>query len=79
MASVASHSKKYNGDQQQVDISGLNLNGQNSHGIGYVEEPPKMSMVREKLLEEARRALNAESGKKGVSIVVIGTYCLSQV
>lgn len=69
-------SKKYNMDQQQLDISGLNLNGQNSHATTEcAEEPPKISMARENLLEEAKRALDVEdeNGKKGVSIVVIGT------
>ena len=80
MASVASLSKKHNLDQQQLDISGLNLNGQNSDATECVE-PPKMSMAREKLLEEAKRALSVEgeNGKKGVSMVVIGTRFLSQI
>ena len=81
VASVASPSNKYNGDQPQLDISGLNLNGQNSDATDCVEEPPKVSMAREKLLEEAKRALNVEgeNGRKGVSIVVIGMHFLSQV
>jgi elongation factor 1 alpha-like protein len=41
-----------------------------------VEEPPKVSMAREKVLEEARRALEAEEGRKGISIVVIGNVLL---
>jgi elongation factor 1 alpha-like protein len=75
VASVASRSKKQNVDQQQLDISGLNLNGQNFDATECVEEPPKMSMAREKLLEEAKQALSVEggNGKKGVSMVVIGT------
>lgn len=79
--SVASPSKKHNVDQQQLDISGLNLGGQNSDVTEYVEEPPKMSMAREKLLEEAKRALSVEGEnvKKGVSMVVIGTHFLSQI
>lgn len=74
VASVASPSKKYNVDQQQLDISGLNLKGQNSDATECVEEPPKMTMAREILLEEAKQALNVEgeNGKKGVSMVVIG-------
>ena len=80
-ASVASPSKKHNVDQQQLDISGLNLNGLNSNVTECVEEPPKMSMAREKLLEEAKRALSAEveNCKKGVSMVVIGTHFLSHI
>ena len=81
VASVASSSKKYSGDQQLLDISGLNLNEQNSHATEYVEEPPKISMARENVLEEAKRALSVEgdNGKKGVSIVVIGMHFLSQI
>ena len=81
VASVVSPSKKHNVDQQQLDISGLNLNGQNSDVTECVEEPPKMSMAREKLLEEANRALSLESenSKKGVSMVVIGARFLSQI
>ena len=78
---VASTSKKHNVDQQQLDISGLNLNGQNSDVTECVEEPPKMSMAREKLLEEAKQALSVEgeNGKKGVSMVVIGTHFFIQI
>ena len=74
-ACVASPSKKRNVDQQQLDNFGLNL-GQNSDATECVEEPPKMSMAREKLLEEAKRSLSVEgeNGKKGVSMVVIGTH-----
>jgi elongation factor 1 alpha-like protein len=81
VASFASPSKKHNVDQQQLDISGLNLSGQNFDATKCVEEPPKMSMAQEKLLEEAKRALSAESenGRKGVSMVVIGTHFLSQI
>ena len=81
VVSAVSPSKKHNVDQQQLDISGLNLNGQNSDATECVEEPPKMSMAREKLLEEAKRALSVEgeNGKKGVSMVVIGTHFLGQI
>ena len=77
---LAPPSKTLNVDQQQLDLSGLNLNGQNSDVTECVEEPPKMSMVREKLLEAAKRALwvEGENGKKGVSMVVIGAHFLSQ-
>ena len=61
---------------QQLDISGLNLNEKNSDATECVQEPPKISLAREKLLEEAKRVLGVEgeNGKKGVSIVVIGTH-----
>ncbi|EJD01254.1 uncharacterized protein FOMMEDRAFT_89743, partial [Fomitiporia mediterranea MF3/22] len=59
-------------DQQALDISSLNLDS------GDVDEqvsepPPKISLAREKVLEEARKALDA-SPKKAVSLVVIGKY-----
>ena len=81
VSSLASPSKKHDVDQQQLDISGLNLNGQNSDVTECVEEPPKMSMARENLLEEAKRALSVEGEncKKGVSMVVIGTDSLSRI
>ena len=37
------------------------------------EPPPKMSLAREKVLEEARKELDA-SAKKAVNLVVIGEY-----
>jgi elongation factor 1 alpha-like protein len=60
-------------DTQQLDIAGLNL--QSKEGSPVVEEPPpKLSMAREKVLEEARKVIGANNagGKKPVSIVVIG-------
>ncbi|KAF4602370.1 Hsp70 suppressor, GTPase facilitates ribosomal subunit dissociation [Pleurotus pulmonarius] len=58
-------------DQRQLDLSGLNL-GPKDDTPSVAEEPPKMSFAREKLLEEAKKALDAENVKKGVSLVVIG-------
>lgn len=55
---------------------GLNLNGTLA---GTTEEPPKVSMAREKVLEEAKRVLEAEEGKKGISIVVIGDFFISSL
>lgn len=62
-------------DQQQLDISGLNLNDTLTTKEP-VEEPPKVSMAREKVLEEAKRALEVDKGKKMISIVVIGDIFL---
>jgi hypothetical protein len=59
-------------DQQQLDITGLNLNDTLTGKRQVAEEPPKVNMAREKVLEEAKRALEADEGKKGISIVVIG-------
>lgn len=81
IASIASSgastpSRKNTTDQQQLDISGLNLTSTLTEKKQVVEEPPKVSMAREKVLEEARRALEAEEGRKGISIVVIGNVLL---
>jgi elongation factor 1 alpha-like protein len=61
-------------DQHHIDIIGLNLYSDN--GGEAVEEPPKLNFVKEKLLEEAKRAIEAqgENQKRGVSLVVIGEF-----
>lgn len=44
-----------------------------------MEEPPKMALAREKVIEEAKKKLEArgDTDKRGVSLVVIGkTRCL---
>ncbi|KAL1732735.1 P-loop containing nucleoside triphosphate hydrolase protein [Schizophyllum commune] len=58
--------------QQQLDLSGLNIGEKEEKPVD--EPPPKAVFAREKLLEEARRAIEAEEarGKKAVSLVVIG-------
>lgn len=59
-------------DQRDLDMSGLNLKDEDE-GPVVDEEPPKITIAREKLLEEARKALEAsENGKRAVSLVVIG-------
>lgn len=60
-------------DQQEMDMSALNLKD-DSERVVSIEEAPKITIAREKVLEEARRALDAENrtGKKSISIVVIG-------
>lgn len=57
-------------DQQAIDISSLNLDTKDAEDVVY-EPPPKISLARERVLEEARKALET-SGKKAVSLVVIG-------
>lgn len=57
-------------DQQQLDVSGLNLEEKESSAV--VEELPKMTFAREKLLEEVKRINDAQDERKGVSVVVIG-------
>jgi hypothetical protein len=58
-------------EQRNIDVSAL--------GLGVEEkspdqdEPPRMALAREKVLEEAAKALEAEcKGQAGVSLVVIG-------
>lgn len=63
-------------DQQQLDMAGLNLNDTLTRKKQDTEEPPKVNMAKEKVLEEAKRALEADEGKKGISIVVIGDIFL---
>ncbi|KAJ3829072.1 EF Tu GTP binding domain-containing protein [Lentinula raphanica] len=59
-------------DQRMLDLSALNLTGEQTEVV--VEEVPKASFAREKLLEEAKKAIEAEGKerKKEVSLVVIG-------
>lgn len=58
-------------DQGIIDIAGLNLDIDEQQQEDD-EPPPKMSIAREKVLEEALRRLEAE--KKCVSLVVIGMF-----
>jgi elongation factor 1 alpha-like protein len=57
------------------------LNSETAAAVVVDEPPPKVSFAREALLEEARRAIEVsdKTGKKGVSIVVIGMYELTLV
>ena len=48
----------------------MNLNDNETNEV--VEEAPKLSLAKEKVLEEAKRVLDREGEKKGISIVVIG-------
>lgn len=58
-------------DQQLLDLAGLNLQVEEPQ---IIEEIPKVTLAREKLLEEVAKALytGTEGGKKGVNLVVIG-------
>ncbi|PSR73485.1 hypothetical protein PHLCEN_2v10777 [Hermanssonia centrifuga] len=58
--------------QQQLDISALNLDTPEGTETPPDEPPPKITIAREKVLEEARKALEGTGDKKGVSLVVIG-------
>ncbi len=61
-------------DQRALDLSALNLTSNDE----YVptEEPPKVVLAREKVLEEARKALERQQASdfKLVSLVVIGMF-----
>lgn len=63
-------------DPRHLDLSALNIAPRDETGDDFSEEPPKMSFAREKLMEEAKRVIEAdnENTKKGVSLVVIGMY-----
>lgn len=74
-ASGASTPIRFGGgiDQRQIDMSALNISSIDDEENVY-EEPPKMALAREKVIEEARKVLDArgEADKRGVSLVVIG-------
>ena len=59
-------------DQQLLDLAGLNLQVEEPQIVE--EEIPKVTLAREKLLEEVSKALRAgvAGGKKGINLVVIG-------
>ena len=58
-------------EQQNVDVSALGLGVEEKSPVQ--EEPPRMALAKDKILEEAAKALEAESkGQAGVSLVVIG-------
>ena len=65
-------------EQQNIDVSALGLGVEEMSPIQ--DEPPRMALARERALEEAAKALEAESkGQAGVSLVVIGEsnpWCL---
>ncbi len=57
-------------DARALDLSGLNIGAQEEAPV-VDEPPPKMTIAREKVLEEATKALEKDQ-KKNVSLVVIG-------
>ncbi|CAL1701559.1 unnamed protein product [Somion occarium] len=57
-------------DIRQLDLAGLNLDDETVLPID--EPPPKITVAREKVLEEARKQLEGNADKKTVSLVVIG-------
>lgn len=61
-------------DHMLLDLSAANLQPREDDSPRLEEPPPRVAIEREKLLEEARRELQAsgQGAKKGVSLVVIG-------
>ncbi len=58
-------------EQRNIDVSALGLGVEEKSPVQ--DEPPRMALAREKVLEEAVKALEAErKGQAGVSLVVIG-------
>lgn len=66
-------------DQQLLDLAGLNLRVEDQQVVE--EEIPRVSLVREKLLEEVVKALQTamESGEKSLNLVVIGNVSTSDL
>ncbi|EEB87351.1 hypothetical protein MPER_15317, partial [Moniliophthora perniciosa FA553] len=58
-------------DQRALDLSALNLTSAEKEREEKEEPPPKLTYEREKLLEEAKRAMDGGGGKKGVSLVCL--------
>lgn len=61
-------------DQMLLDLSAANLQPREDESPRVDEPPPRVAIEKEKLLEEARRELQApgQGAKKGVSLIVIG-------
>jgi elongation factor 1 alpha-like protein len=68
-------------DPRHLDLVALNLTPGDENGDSLPADPPKMSFAKEKLIEEARRVIEADSEnhKKGISLVVIGMWGTSNV
>lgn len=61
-------------DQMDMDMLALRLNDEHEGKLEKdTEEPPKMTLAREKVMEEARKLVNGQDGEKpNISLVVIG-------
>lgn len=66
------------GDQLSMDMHSMNLGEPSGSSTSAVEELPlpKISLAKEKVLEEARKAASGEGTKPVVSLVVIGENIL---
>lgn len=58
-------------DTRQLDLAALNLNIKEDEPLPE-EPPPKITIAREKVLEEAKKASEGNGSKRGVSLIVIG-------
>lgn len=63
-------------DARLLDLAALNITSEESAPL-VDEPPPKITIAREKVLEEAMEALEAKEQKKSVSLVVIGRHFVS--
>lgn len=63
-------------DQGQLDMAGLNLepSGKGDTGTQVEEPPPKVTIAKEKLIEEVKKKWEQEAGtgRKALNLVVIG-------
>ena len=65
-------------EQRNIDVSALGLGIEEKSPVQ--DEPPRMALAKEKVLEEATKALEAESkGQAGVSLVVIGEISVHDI
>ena len=64
---------------EQLDLAGLNLNLTEGARSPQEDVVPKVTMAREKVLEEAKKALESKDEKKGISMVVIGRNCFRHI
>ena len=55
-------------------MAGMNLRTNVEEEGPDMTPVPKMTLAREKVLEEAKKALAGTDGKVGVSMVVIGSF-----
>lgn len=86
-SSTPTSAKSKDTDQRQMDIAAMGLDetkvagSSGTGGSGTPEEVPRVSLAREKLLEEAQRSIanGSTEGKKAVSIVVIGKFLRSRL
>ena len=60
-------------DQRTMDLSALNISS-GPDDPGLPDEPPKVALAKEKLLEEVRKEMESDKTKKAVNLVIIGEF-----